>query len=72
MLEPGRADAVVTDYVRWYRARLRLLDAHLESNRFLCADRFTVADAQRRRRNGVRETDRNRQRQSDSNSKVIH
>lgn len=32
------------DYRKWYLARLRRLDAHIENREFLCADRFTVAD----------------------------
>jgi glutathione S-transferase len=35
---------IAQDYERWFLARLRTLDAHLEDRRFLCADRFTVAD----------------------------
>ena len=36
--------AVADDYSKWYIARLRRLDAHLENNDFLCDKRFTVAD----------------------------
>lgn len=42
--EARRQPQVVEDYTRWYLARLRLLNAHLAENEYLCADRFTVAD----------------------------
>ncbi|MCZ6458993.1 MAG: glutathione S-transferase family protein [Gammaproteobacteria bacterium] len=42
--EERRQPVVAQDYRRWYLARLRLLDAHLETREFLCDDRFTVAD----------------------------
>ena len=35
---------VAEDYGRWYIARLRLLDAHIENREFLCASKFTIAD----------------------------
>lgn len=35
---------VVEDYAKWYLARLRRLDAHIESREFLCDNRFTIAD----------------------------
>ena len=42
--EERRQPVVAQDYRKWYLARLRLLDAHLETREFLCDDRFTVAD----------------------------
>ncbi len=46
MLEQGdrRLPQAVEDYSAWYLARLRRLDAHIESREFLCAGRFTIAD----------------------------
>ncbi|WP_198084121.1 glutathione S-transferase family protein [Variovorax sp. E3] len=38
--QPGVAD----DYAKWFLARLRILESHLSSHEFLCADRFTAAD----------------------------
>ena len=35
---------VAEDYRKWYLARLRWLDAHIESREYLCAARFTIAD----------------------------
>lgn len=35
---------VVTDYSRWFLARLRAVDAALQDQEFLCAGRFTAAD----------------------------
>ena len=35
---------VVTDYSRWFLARLRAVDAALQDQQFLCAGRFTAAD----------------------------
>ena len=35
---------VVTDYSRWFLARLRAVDAALQDQDFLCAGRFTAAD----------------------------
>jgi len=35
---------VVQDYAIWYLARLKRLNAHLENNNFLVANKFTVAD----------------------------
>lgn len=45
-LEPAerRQPQVAEDYRIWYLARLRLLDAHIESREFLCDGRFTIAD----------------------------
>jgi glutathione S-transferase len=44
-LEPTpEKQAVADDYAKWYIARLRLLDAHLESHEFLVDNRFTIAD----------------------------
>ena len=34
----------VEDYAAWFIARLRRLDAHVESREFLCDERFTIAD----------------------------
>ncbi len=42
--EERRQPVVAQDYRKWYLARLRLLDAHLENREFLCDDRFTIAD----------------------------
>lgn len=45
VLEPTpEKQAVADDYVKWYIARLRRLDSHLENNEFLVDNRFTVAD----------------------------
>lgn len=35
---------VVTDYSRWFLARLKALEATLRHQDFICADRFTAAD----------------------------
>lgn len=35
---------VAEDYGRWFLARLRAVDAALQANEFLCAQRFTAAD----------------------------
>lgn len=35
---------VANDYKKWYLARLRRLNAHLQEREFLCDKRFTVAD----------------------------
>jgi glutathione S-transferase len=45
-LEPDerKNPQVAEDYRKWYLARLRRLDAHIEGREFLCAGRFTVAD----------------------------
>ncbi len=32
------------DYAKWFIARLRRLDAHLENNDYLVDNRFTIAD----------------------------
>ena len=43
--EPNTADKVVSDYTKWYIARLKLLNHHLSDGReFLCCDRFTICD----------------------------
>lgn len=39
-----RNPQVAADYERWFLARLRMLDTQLESRRYLCAGRFTLAD----------------------------
>lgn len=44
-LEPSpEKQAVADDYAKWFIARLRRLDAHLESHEFLVDGRFTIAD----------------------------
>ena len=44
-LEPtAEKQAVADDYAKWYIARLRRLDAHLESHEYLVDGRFTIAD----------------------------
>ena len=44
-LEPTpEKQAVADDYAKWFIARLRRLDAHLEDHEYLVDDRFTVAD----------------------------
>ena len=32
------------DYRKWFLARLRRLDAHIDGQEFLCDKRFTIAD----------------------------
>ena len=39
-----RQPQVVTDYARWFLARLRAVDVALQHNDHLCAGRFTAAD----------------------------
>lgn len=42
---PDRQQAqVVTDYSRWFLARLRALEIAVQESDYLCADRFTAAD----------------------------
>ena len=44
-LEPIPAkQAVADDYSKWYIARLRRLNAHLENHEYLVDNRFTIAD----------------------------
>ena len=44
-LEPTpEKQAVADDYAKWFLARLRRLDAHLENHDYLVDNRFTVAD----------------------------
>lgn len=44
-LEPTpEKQGVADDYAKWFIARLRRLDAHLESNDYLVDNRFTIAD----------------------------
>jgi glutathione S-transferase len=44
-LEPTpEKQPVAVDYGKWFFARLRMLDAHLETRNWLVDDRFTVAD----------------------------
>lgn len=45
VLEPSpEKQGVADDYRKWYIARLRRLDRHLESRDYLVDDRFTIAD----------------------------
>ena len=45
VLEPSdEKKAVADDYGRWFIARLRRLNAHLEDHDYLAADHFTIAD----------------------------
>lgn len=45
VLEPSpEKKGVAEDYAKWFIARLRRLDAHLENNDYLVDDRFTIAD----------------------------
>lgn len=46
ILEPEerRQPQVAEDYRKWFLARLRLLDGHIEGKQFLCDSRFTIAD----------------------------
>jgi len=45
ILEPTpEKQAVAEDYSKWYFARLRRLDKHLENNEYLVDGRFTIAD----------------------------
>ena len=44
-LEPTpEKQEVADDYAKWFIARLRRLDTHLENNAYLVDDRFTIAD----------------------------
>ena len=42
--EIGVADKAAEGYRRWFIARLKLLEQSLESRKYLCSDRFTIAD----------------------------
>ena len=42
--EERRIPQVAEDYKRWYLARLKLVNARVEEQQYLCADRFTIAD----------------------------
>ena len=46
VLEPEnrRLPQVVSDYSKWYLARLRRLDAHISSREFVVGNKFTIAD----------------------------
>jgi len=45
VLEPlPEKQAVADDYSKWYIARLRRLDHHLENHEYLVDNRFTIAD----------------------------
>ncbi len=35
---------VAEDYAKWFLARLRRLDNHIKGRKYLCDDRFTIAD----------------------------
>ena len=44
-LEPSpEKQPVAVDYGKWFYARLRMLDAHIEGREYLCDNRFTIAD----------------------------
>lgn len=42
--EDRKQPQVAEDYKKWFWARLKKLDQHLEGRQYLCADRFTIAD----------------------------
>lgn len=42
--EERKQPQVVEDYAKWFLARLKGLEAHLEQHDYLCAGRFTAAD----------------------------
>lgn len=42
--EERQLHQAIKDYGKWYIARLRKLDAHLQDREFLCDNRFTIAD----------------------------
>jgi len=42
--EERRVPQVVEDYTKWYLSRLRSVESALEDRKYLCADRFTIAD----------------------------
>ena len=42
--EERRNPQVATDYRRWFAARMRCVEAATANRRYLCADRFTIAD----------------------------
>ena len=42
--EERRNPQVATDYRRWFAARMRCVEVATASRRYLCADRFTIAD----------------------------
>ena len=45
VLEPSaEKKGVADDYAKWFIARLRRLDAALETREYLVGDRFTIAD----------------------------
>ena len=45
VLEPSEAKKpVADDYAKWFIARLRRLNEHLERHEYLAGDRFTIAD----------------------------
>jgi glutathione S-transferase len=44
ILEPGRGEAFADEYARWFMSRLRHVDRALQTEKWLCAGRFTAAD----------------------------
>ena len=42
--EERRVPQVVEDYSKWYLSRLRAVEQALEGKKYICADRFTIAD----------------------------
>jgi len=42
--EERRQPQVAQDYRKWFLARLRRLDAHIDTRQYLCDNRFTIAD----------------------------
>jgi glutathione S-transferase len=46
LLEPEerKLPQAAEDYTKWFLARLRMLDQHIETRNYLCDERFTIAD----------------------------
>lgn len=46
LMEPDerKLPQAAEDYTKWFLARLRMLDRHIESREYLCGGRFTIAD----------------------------
>ena len=42
--EPGVADGAIDGYSRWFVSRLKLLEESLNNKKYLCSNRFTLAD----------------------------
>ena len=42
--EPGVADGAIDGYSRWFVSRLKLLEKSLNNKKYLCSNRFTLAD----------------------------